>query len=137
MMTSNDERKIWYAVQESREDAWDDGSHDLHEAVQMLAEQGSYSGLIAVIDEDDNYCIDEIEYKQLFGWDLLESSVYDKDTDEITLIFSSGLMARGKAPEESFEDEHYFESLQTVADFAASSTIELSSEDCEWENLWR
>lgn len=55
---------VWYAVQGSREDAWDNGSHDMIEAVQMLAEQGS--GLIAVINEDTNYCIDEIEYKDIF-----------------------------------------------------------------------
>ena len=126
---------IWYAVQENREDAWDNGSHDMHEAVQMLAEQRS--GLIAVIDEDDNYCIDEIEYGKLFGYDMLESSDYDKDTDEIALIFSNGLVARGKAPEESFEDERYFDDTQTVADFVASSTIELLDEDRDWESLWR
>lgn len=127
---------IWYAVQENREDAWDNGSHDMHEAVQMLAEQGSYSGLIAVIDEDDNFCIDEIEYGKLFGWDLLESSEYDKDMNEIALIFSSGLVARGKAPEESFEDEHYFDNDETVTDFLSNSTIELP-DGCSWEELCR
>lgn len=55
---------IWYAVQKKSEDAWDNGSHDLREAVQMLAKQKS--GLIAVVDEDDNFCLDEIEYKTLF-----------------------------------------------------------------------
>lgn len=125
---------VWYAVQESREDAWDNGSHDLHEAVQTLAEQGS--GLIAVIDEDQNFCLSEIEYKDLFGEDNLESSVYDKDMDEITLIFFSGLMARGKAPEESFEDEHYFDDDRAVAYFVASSTIELP-DGCNWEELCR
>lgn len=123
---------VWYAVQGNREDAWDSGSHDLHEAVQMLAEQGS--GLIAVVDEDQNFCLDEIEYKDLFG--DLESSVYDKDMDEITLIFTSGLMARGKAPEESFEDERYFDDDETVADFLSSSTIELP-DGCSWEELCR
>lgn len=124
--------KVWYAVQESREDAWDNGSHDMQEAVQMLAEQGS--GLIAVIDEDQDFCLNEIEYEELFG--DLESSVYDKDMDEITLVFSSGLMARGKAPEESFEDEHYFDDDRAVAYFVASSTIELP-DGCSWEELCR
>lgn len=125
---------VWYAVQEKSEDAWDNGSHDLHEAVQMLAEQGS--GLIAIIDDDDNFCLNEVEYKDLFGEDNLESSVYDKDMDEITLIFFSGLMARGKAPEESFENERYFDDNETIADFVASSTIELP-DGCSWEELCR
>lgn len=125
---------VWYAVQGNREDAWDNGSHDMQEAVQMLAEQGS--GLIAVIDDDDNFCLDAIKYKDLFGEDNLESSVYDKDMDEITLGFFSGLMARGKAPEDSFEDEHYFDDDEAVADFVASSTIELP-DGCSWEELCR
>lgn len=126
---------IWYAVQNKSEDAWDNGSHDLHEAMQMLAEQGS--GVIAVIDDDDNFCINEIEYGKLLGWDLLESSEYDKDTDEISLILSSGLVARGKAPEETFEDEHYFDDAQAVAEFVAGSKIELQDDASDWENLWR
>lgn len=52
----------WYAVQETREDAWDYGSHEYEKAVEMLKEQGS--GLIAVIDEDSNVCIEEIEYEE-------------------------------------------------------------------------
>lgn len=125
---------VWYAVQEKSEDAWDNGSLDIHEAVQMLAEQGS--GVIAIIDDDDNFCLDAIEYKDLFGEDNLESSVYDKDMDEITLVFFSGLMARGKAPEESFENERYFYDDETVADFVASSTIELP-DGYSWVELCR
>lgn len=49
-------------MQETREDAWDYGSHEYEKAVEMLKEQGS--GLIAVIDEDSNVCIEEIEYKE-------------------------------------------------------------------------
>ena len=52
----------WYAVQETREDAWDYGSHEYEKAVEMLKEQGG--GLIAVIDEDSNVCIEEIEYEE-------------------------------------------------------------------------
>lgn len=125
---------IWYAVQESREDAWDNGSHDLHEAVQMLAEQGS--GLIAVIDEDQEFCLDEIDFEKLFGEGNLESSIYDKDMYEITLVFYNGLMARGAAPEESFEDERYFDDDRAVAYFVARSTIELP-DGCSWEELCR
>lgn len=54
---------IWYAVQKDREDAWDYGSFDLEEAKGMLKEQGY--GLIAVIDENSNYCEDEIAYENI------------------------------------------------------------------------
>ena len=55
--------KKWYAVQRDRSDAWDNGSHSYEEAVEMLKEQGY--GLIAVIDEDNEYCLDEIEYSEI------------------------------------------------------------------------
>ena len=51
---------LWYAVQETREDAWDYGSHDKEEAIEMLKKQGH--GLIAVIDDD--FCVEEIEYEE-------------------------------------------------------------------------
>lgn len=54
---------LWYAVQKTREDAWDYGSHDLEEAKQMLKEQGY--GLIAVIDED-SFCLQEFRYEDFF-----------------------------------------------------------------------
>lgn len=54
---------LWYAVQKTREDAWDYGSHDLEEAKKMLKEQGY--GLIAVIDEDSSFCEDEIEFEDI------------------------------------------------------------------------
>ena len=54
---------IWYAVQKTREDAWDYGSHDKDEAIKMLKEQGS--GLIAVIDEEDSFCLEEILFEDL------------------------------------------------------------------------
>lgn len=62
--------KFWYAVQMDRTDAWDNGSHDWIEAGKMLMEQGE--GLIAVIDEETNVCVDEYEYesvKSLGNWD--------------------------------------------------------------------
>ena len=55
--------KKWYAVQRDRSDAWDNGSHSYEEAVEMLKKQGY--GLIAVIDEDNEYCLDEIEYSEI------------------------------------------------------------------------
>lgn len=54
---------LWYAVQKTREDAWDYGSHDLEEAKQMLKERGY--GLIAVIDEDSSFCEKEIEFDEI------------------------------------------------------------------------
>lgn len=52
---------IWYAVQESNEDAWDYGSHNFDEAKLMLADQGY--GLIAVIEND--CCVKEIRFEDL------------------------------------------------------------------------
>lgn len=60
--TPQKERKVrimkWYAVQENRTDAWDKGSYDYKEAMEMLQEHGC--GLIAVIEDD--VCVEEIEY---------------------------------------------------------------------------
>ncbi len=53
-------KDMWYAVQKESSDAWDYGSHDKAEAIKMLREQGE--GLIAVIDEENNFCLDEIRY---------------------------------------------------------------------------
>jgi hypothetical protein len=55
----------WFAVQETSGDPWDNGTHDYEDAVQMLLEQGH--GLIAVIDEDTNYCVQEITYDEVKG----------------------------------------------------------------------
>ena len=55
----------WFAVQEDAADAWDNGSHDYDTAVRMLLEQGH--GLIAVINEDTNYCVQEITYDEVKG----------------------------------------------------------------------
>lgn len=51
----------WYAVQMESTDEWGYGSHDLDEAIKMLKEQGA--GLIAVIDDETNCCIEEIPYE--------------------------------------------------------------------------
>lgn len=53
--------KIWYAVQETSEDPWDNGSYDYEEALEMLLDVVSETGrgLIAVIDEDTQTCIEE------------------------------------------------------------------------------
>ena len=55
----------WFAAQEDSADAWDNGSHDYETAVRMLLEQGH--GLIAVINEDTNYCVQEITYEEVKG----------------------------------------------------------------------
>ena len=55
----------WYAVQETPEDAWDNGSYDYDEAVEMLKEQGH--GLIAVIEQDEyeTFCVNELWYDDI------------------------------------------------------------------------
>ena len=53
----------WYAVQETSEDDWGYGSYDYDEAVEMLKEQGH--GLIAVINEETNFCEEEIKIEDL------------------------------------------------------------------------
>ena len=55
----------WFALQETAGDPWDNGTHDYEDAVRMLLEQGH--GLIAVIDEDTNYCVQEITYDEVKG----------------------------------------------------------------------
>lgn len=55
------EYRVWYAVQENSTDAWDKGTFDEKEAIEMLREQGR--GLIAVIDRD--VCIREIEFSEV------------------------------------------------------------------------
>ena len=55
----------WFALQETASDPWDNGTHDYEDAVRMLLEQGH--GLIAVIDEDTNYCVQEITYDEVKG----------------------------------------------------------------------
>ena len=59
--------KLWYAVQEVRLDPWDNGSDNYDTAVEMLEElvKETGRGLIAVIDEDTNTCIDEIEWDEI------------------------------------------------------------------------
>ena len=58
------EENRWYAVQETSEDAWDNGSDNYETAVSMLEAQGH--GLIAVINESSGVCEEEIEYEDLF-----------------------------------------------------------------------
>lgn len=54
----------WYAVRESREATWDNGSDDYQTAVAMLEAQGH--GLIAVINESSGEYEEEIEYSDIF-----------------------------------------------------------------------
>ena len=53
----------WYAVQMDSTDDWGNGSYDYDKAVEMLKEQGE--GLIAVIDEDTSFCLEEIKYDEV------------------------------------------------------------------------
>ena len=55
----------WFALQETSDDPWDNGTHDYEDAVEMLLEQGH--GLIAVINEDTNCCVQEITYEEVKG----------------------------------------------------------------------
>ena len=57
----------WYAVRESRQDGWSNGSDNYKEAVAMLEAQGH--GLIAVINESSGECEEEIEYSDIFMTD--------------------------------------------------------------------
>lgn len=57
--------RIWYAVQETSEDGQDNGSYNIEEAVEMLKKQ--VHGLIAAIDEDNNFCLDEYTYDDVVG----------------------------------------------------------------------
>lgn len=68
----------WYAVQENRMDAWDNGSDNYDRAVEMLIEQGC--GLIAVINEDSGVCEEEIEFDDIAN-ELL-NTVPEADTME-------------------------------------------------------
>lgn len=72
--------RYWYAVQREKNDAWDNGSHDKEEAIEMLKEQGC--GLIAVIDEEDNFCTEEIPYE-----DVAERSYVIADSKQGDLFF--------------------------------------------------
>ena len=55
----------WFPVQEDSTDAWDNGTYNYEKAVQMLLEQGH--GLIAVIDREHDYCVQEIAYDEVKG----------------------------------------------------------------------
>jgi len=57
------ENRIWYAVQESPEDAWDYGSNDFETAKEMLLNQGH--GLIAEIDTETNFCLNQFWYNEM------------------------------------------------------------------------
>lgn len=53
----------WYAVQRTSEDDWGYGSFDMDEAKKLLREQGY--GLIAVIDNINKVCLEEIPFDEL------------------------------------------------------------------------
>lgn len=59
-------KNIWYAVQIDSTDAWDYGSYDYDEAVEMLNQQGR--GQIAIINEDTSFCEGEISFEEAVGW---------------------------------------------------------------------
>lgn len=59
-------KNIWYAVQIDSTDAWDYGSYDYDEAVEMLNQQGR--GQIAIINEDTSFCEGEISFEEVVEW---------------------------------------------------------------------
>ena len=61
---TEDYKAIWYAVQDTPGDAWDYGSTDYDEAVEMLQRQGH--GLIVVIDDERKVALAGIDYDDLF-----------------------------------------------------------------------
>lgn len=65
----------WYAVQETKSDAWDYGSEDFDEAKKMLKEvlKEKGRGLIAVIE--DNYCQEELNWDEIWSIDYLDTDV--------------------------------------------------------------
>ena len=63
MKRGSTKNRVWYAVQNEPEDAWDYGSYSYHEALEMLKNQGH--GLIAAIDTQTNFCLDQIFYDSL------------------------------------------------------------------------
>lgn len=55
----DDDVNYWYAIQEETTDAWDDGSYDLSEAIEMANDKGY--DIIAVIDESNGgLCVEEL-----------------------------------------------------------------------------
>lgn len=50
---------VWYALQNSSEDAWDDGTENREEAIERMMNSEEYN-LIAVIDDEEKMCIGEI-----------------------------------------------------------------------------
>lgn len=81
----------WYAVQETREDAWDRGSYDYDDAVRMLREQGH--GLIAVIDESEqeNFCLEEIQYEDTADAWKVRSDLDNNTLDELGPMVSDDI----------------------------------------------
>lgn len=61
--------KTWYALQNNRSDSWDYGTYDFSYSLKMLQRQGH--GLIAVIDESINTCINEIWFDDLCDYEDL------------------------------------------------------------------
>lgn len=55
--------RLWYAVQKDSTDDWDYGTYDYYEAIEMLKDQGC--GLIAYIDEETSFCVEEFHYEDL------------------------------------------------------------------------
>lgn len=95
-------KKLWYAVQKDSTDEWGNGSFDREEAVKMLKKQGY--GLIAIIDEETQTCVEEIEFKsvELSAEDAEYLAINDETWSQ---KFIAWLAENDKQPEEwDYED---------------------------------
>lgn len=63
------EKKLWYAVLRDREDTdHGTGSFDHAEAIRMakeLHDNGDLQAYIAVVDPDDDFCLEEISAEEI------------------------------------------------------------------------
>lgn len=107
-------KKLWYAVQKDSTDEWGNGSFDREEAVKMLKKQGY--GLIAVIDEETQTCVEEIalgeivdiigeQYEDPEGiWEVIEV-----DGDEVTVKnIQEGNINEGKEFCVDYDEAKYY-----------------------------
>jgi len=135
----------WYAVQETSEDAWDNGSFDMDEAKAMLKKQGY--GLIAVIEDD--FCEDEIKFDDLFSFQAdytteeLAELVYDADKWDVPYmdaVMEELCTRAGQTLRDMEPGEKKSELLQEVRDLEPDFwkepdeeyTQEMTDEDTWW-----
>lgn len=68
-MKKENKKRIWYAVQKDPRDAWDWGSFDFGEAVEMCKADSEYQLIVAIdgdYDENGNACSDTIAIAEYY-----------------------------------------------------------------------